>query len=132
MEMNWPVFMYSEEEGVLCSIKSDQLWTRRALKNTSSETYFLDSSGRHFCFDKITDKKMSFPTLLDLIDLNPKYKVKLDPKFLSEFDLIAFKEHILKILMENRYTLESSGDPDEIMQKVKKAESCREIIEMFL
>ena len=132
MEMNWPVFMYSGEEGVLCSMQHDQRWTRRALKNASSKIYFLDSSGRHFCFDKIAEKKMTFPTLLDLIDLNPKYEVKLEPKFLSKFDLIAFKEHILKVIQSNRYTLESSGDPDEIIQQVEQAESYREIIEMFL
>ena len=132
MEMNWPVFMYSHKDTSFCSIDRNQVWTRRALKSASFDVFFLDSMGKHFAFSAIKEKKMLFPTPLDLIDFNPKYKVKLSPLLKSELDLESFKKHILGVLQSCRYSLESSGDPDEIMADVKKANSYREIIEMFL
>ena len=133
--LEFPVFEYSVRGCWYYSIceKDFGNTSRLGLKGLKKEGLeVFDSKGRHFEFVEIKEKKMRFPSPLALIGWNLKYTIKMSLILKANLDIPAFKEQILKVLQSNRYSLESSGDPDEIMADVKKANSYREIIEMFL
>lgn len=133
--LKFPVFEFPKNRKYFHSSKSNQFSriNRLGIRNLKNDgLIILDSSGRMLELENFTRGRFVWPGFLELIGFNPKYEFKASFRLVEELSLEAFKEQITSILKKNRYTLESSGDPDEIMQQVEKAESYRDIIEMFL
>lgn len=134
-EISFPVFEFPKNGNYYHSSNADHFHhiNRLGIKNLRKGGLFiLDSSGKMFELESFTTGQLIWPGFLEILGLNPKFEFNASFRLVEQLSLEDFKSLIISILKKNRYTLESSGDPDEIMQQLEKAEGYREIIELFL
>lgn len=133
--IEFPVFEYSKRGNYFHSIERSQFGyaTGKGIKNLENEDLsLLDSQGRQIQLNRFSKGKVLKPKISEIVLFDFRYHLEMELLVLQQLDLESFKKEILEIISSNRYSLESSGNPNEIIADVKKANSYRKIIEMFL